>query len=133
MPKTIKGNAGRKPPEPSADHSDIDEWRRHLMPDLQPIVRRLDELIQATVPDLDYAVNRKRAYYGLPELGWIIEIAAYAVSVNVLFLGGADFESPPPLGTTDRTRYIKVTSLEEAQRPELQKWIEQAGRTPGWT
>jgi hypothetical protein len=133
MPKTIKGNAGRKPPEPSADHSDIDEWRRHLMPDLQPIVKRLDELIQATVPDLDYAVSRKRAYYGLPELGWVIEIAAYDVSVNVLFLGGADFESPPPLGTTDRTRYIKVTSLEGAQRPELQKWIEQAGRTPGWT
>ena len=132
MPKAIKGNAGRKRPEPSADHSDIENWCRHLMPDLQPIVRRLDELIQATVPDLDYAVNRKRAYYGLPELGWIIEIAAYDVSVNVLFLGGAAFEPPAPLGTTDRTRYIKVTSLEEAQRPELQKWIEQAGRTPGW-
>jgi hypothetical protein len=132
VPKVIKGNAGRKPPEPSADHSDIEEWCRHLMPDLQPIVQELDELIRATVPDPDYAVNRKRGYYGLPGLGWIIEIAAYDVSVNVLFLGGADFESPPPLGTTDRTRYIKVTSLEEAQTPELQKWIEQAGRTPGW-
>ena len=103
------------------------------MPDLQPIVKRLDESIRKTVPGLDYAVKWKRAYYGLPELGWIIEIAAYDVSVNVVFLGGADFESPPPLGTTDRTRYIKVTSLEEAQRPELQKWIEQAGRMPGWT
>src|ERR1700761_9171527 len=133
MPKAIKGNAGRKPPEPSADHSDIEDWCRHLMPDLQPIVQRLDELIRATVSDLHYTVDRKRAYYGLPELGWIIEIAAYAVSVNVLFLGGADFESPPPLGTTDRTRYTKVTSLDEAQRPELQTWIEQAGCTPGWT
>ena len=103
------------------------------MPDLQPIVKRLDESIRETVPGLDYAVKWKRAYYGLPELGWIIEIAAYDVSVNVVFLGGADFESPPPLGTTDRTRYIKVTSLEEAQRPELPRWIEQAGRTPGWT
>jgi hypothetical protein len=132
MPKMIKGNAGRKAPEPSADHSDIEEWCRHLMPDLQPIVQRLDELIRATLPDLDYAVNRKRGYYGLPELGWIIEIAAYDVSINVLFLGGADFESPPPLGTADRTRYIKVTSLEEGQTPELEQWIEQAGRTPGW-
>jgi hypothetical protein len=103
------------------------------MPDLQPIVPRLDELIRSTVPGLDYAINRKRAYYGLSELGWIIEIAAYDVSVNILFLGGADFESPPPLGTADRTRYIKVTSLEETQRPELKRWIEQAGRTPGWT
>jgi hypothetical protein len=133
MPKVIKGNAGRKPPEPSANHSDIGDWCRRVMPDVQPIVKRLDTLIRATVPGLDYAVKWKRAYYGLPELGWIIELAAYAVSVNVVFLGGADFESPPPLGTTDRTRYIKVTSLEEAQRPELRRWIEQAGRTPGWT
>jgi hypothetical protein len=103
------------------------------MPDLQPIVKKLDESIRAGVPGLDFAVKWKRAYYGLPALGWIIEIAAYDVSVNVVFLGGADFESPPPLGTTDRTRYVKVTSLEEAQRPEVQRWIEQAGRTKGWT
>jgi hypothetical protein len=102
------------------------------MPDLQPIVARLDELIRTTVVGLDYAVKWKRAFYGRPELGWIIEIAAYDVSVNVVFLGGADFESPPPLGTADRTRYIKVTSLEDAQRPELKKWIKEAGRTPGW-
>ena len=114
------------------NHSDIDEWCRRLMPNLKPIVTRLDESIRATVPELDYTVNRKRAYYGLPGLGWIIKIAAYDVSVNVLFLGGADFGSPPPLGTADRTRYIKVTSLEDVQRRELQKWIEEAGRTPGW-
>jgi hypothetical protein len=29
-------------------------------------------------------------------------MAAYDVSVNVVFMGGVDFESPPPLGTTDR-------------------------------
>jgi hypothetical protein len=133
MPKAIKGNAGRRPPEAAADHSDIDDWCRSLMPYLQPIVKRLDDSIRATVPGLDYAVKWKRAYYGLPELGWIIELAAYDVSVNIVFLGGADFEPPPPLGTTDRTRYIKVTSLEEAQRPELLRWIEQAGHTPGWT
>jgi hypothetical protein len=133
MPKAIKGNARRKPPEPSANHSDIDDWFRRQMPHLQPIVERLDELIRATIPGLSFAVQGKRPYYGLPELGWVIELAAYDVSVNVVFLGGADFDSPPPLGTTDRTRYIKVTSLEEAQRPELQKWIEQAGRTSGWT
>ena len=133
MPKVIKGNAGRTPPEPSANHSDLDDWGLRLMPDLQPIVKQLDKSIRATVPGLHYAVKWKRAYYGLPELGWIIEIAAYDVSVNVVFLGGADFESRPPLGTTDRTRYVKVTSLEEAERPELKKWIEQAGRTPGWT
>ena len=77
-------------------------------------------------------VSRKRGYYGLSELGWLIELAPYDVSVNVVFLGGADFEPPPALGTAGRSRYVKVTSLEEGQRPELHEWIERAGRTPGW-
>jgi hypothetical protein len=52
--------------------------------------------------------------------------------VNVVFFGGAEFEAPPPLGTTERTRYVKVTTQEEVQGPEMHKWIEQAGRVPGW-
>jgi hypothetical protein len=132
MPKEIKGTAGRKPPEPSAGHSDIDDWLRRQMPRLQPIVKALDESIRATIPGLHYAVKWKRPYYGLPELGWILELAAYDVSVNVVFLGGADFDSPPPLGTTGRTRYLKVTTLEEALGLEVHTWIREATRTPGW-
>jgi hypothetical protein len=80
--------------EPSAGHSDIDEWFRRQMPHLQPIVQGLDESIRATIPGLHYAVKWKRPCYGLPERGWIIELAAYDVSVNVVFLGGADFDFP---------------------------------------
>jgi hypothetical protein len=132
MPKEIKGNAGRKPPEPSPNHDDIDEWLRRQMPELQNIVKRLDKVIRTALPDLYYAVNRKRAYYGLSKFGWVIEVVAYDVSVNVVFLGGADFDPPPPLGTTDRTRYLKVMTLEDTARPELHSWINQAGHTIGW-
>jgi hypothetical protein len=132
MPKQNKGNASRQPPAPSSSHADIEDWFERQVPHLQPIVRHLDKTIRATVHDLHYAVKWKRPYYGLADLGWIIELAAYDVSVNVVFFGGADFDPPPPLGTTDRTRYIKVATLEEAQRPELHNWIEQAGRTRGW-
>ena len=62
----------------------------------------------------------------------MIEIAAYAVSVNVVFLRGADFEVPLPLRATDRARYVKVATLEDLERPELHRWLEQACRTPGW-
>jgi hypothetical protein len=132
MPKSIKGNAGRKPPEPSSDHSDIEEWFGRIMPQLQPIVRALDESIRTLIPGVHYAVKWKRAHYGLPGLGWLIEIAPYDVSVNVVFYGGAEFDPPPPLGTTDRTRYVKVTAQGDVHRPELREWIAQAGRTPGW-
>src|SRR4029450_9908706 len=100
------------------------------MPRLRPIVESLDELIRETIPGLQYAIKWKRAYYGLPELGWIIEMVAYDVSVNVVFLGGADFRSPPQLGSR-RSRYVKVKTLEEAQGSEMKKWIEQAGRVAG--
>ncbi|WP_432490513.1 DUF1801 domain-containing protein, partial [Flavonifractor plautii] len=83
------------------------------MPDLQPIVESLDELIRNTVAGLQYAIKWKKAYYGVPDQGWIIEVVAYDVSVNVVFHGGADFDSPPPLGDSDRSRYVKVTTLDE--------------------
>jgi hypothetical protein len=132
LAKSRKPTATRKPPVPSDSHADIEDWIRRVMPDLHPIVERLDESIRETIPGVRYAIKWKNAYYGLPDLGWIIEIVAYDVSVNVVFFGGADFDSPPPLGTTDRSRYVKLTTLEDAQRPEIQKWIEQAGRVPGW-
>jgi len=102
------------------------------MPDLSPLVVHLDKQIRRAHPGLHYAVKWKKAYYGLPGLGWIIELVAYDVSVNVVFLGGADFDSPPPLGDTGRSRYVKLKTLEEAKGPELREWIEQAGSVPGW-
>jgi hypothetical protein len=127
-----KPNTTRKPPEPSDSHGEIDEWLRRVMPDLNPIVTRVDEMIRESIDGLQFAIKWKKAYYGLPDLGWVIEMVAYDVSVNIVFLGGADFDSPPPLGDTDRSRYVKVTTLEEAQAPEIQGWIEEAGRVAGW-
>jgi hypothetical protein len=133
MEKARKPLSNRKPPLPTESHAEIDDWIQRVMPDLHPIVERLDATIRETIPGLRYAVKWKNAYYGLPELGWIIEMVAYDVSVNVVFFGGAEFDPPPSLGSTDRSRYVKVKTLEEAEGPEMHGWIEQAGRTPGWT
>ena len=132
MGKVRKADAARKPPEPSDSHAEIDHWIRRVMPDLHPIVETLDATIRDTIPGLRYAVKWKKAYYGLPDLGWIIEMVAYDVSVNVVFFGGAEFDPSPPLGTTGRTRYVKVKTLDEAKGSQLRKWIGQAARVPGW-
>ena len=129
--KGRKGMSARKPPTPSESHAEIDDWMRRVMPDLHPIVTRLDDLIRKTLPDLQYAVKWKKAYYGLPDRGWIIELVAYDVSVNVVFPGGVQFDPPPPLG--EGSRYVKLASAEDADTPELRKWIKQAGAVPGWT
>ena len=127
-----KASSTRKPPEPSESHADIDDWMRRVMPDLNPIVTRLDELVRETHSELQFAVKWKKAYYGLPDVGWMMEMVAYDVSVNVVFFGGADFDPPPPLGDADRSRYIKLKTMDEVEQPELKSWMEQAGRFPGW-
>ena len=131
--KKAKGaGTARKPPEPSASHAEIEDWIRSVMPDLHPIVRRLDELIREAIPELQYAIKWKKAYYGLPEVGRINEMGAYDDSMNVVFLGGAEFDSPPPVGSIGRSRYVKLTTLDEAESPEMRRWIEEAARVRGW-
>jgi hypothetical protein len=109
MAKAPKPDAARKPPVPSESRAEIEDRIGRVMPDLHPIVQGFDALICETIPGLQFAVKWKKAYYGSPELGWIIEMVAYDVSVNVVFLASAEFDSPPPLGTTGRTRYVKVS------------------------
>lgn len=133
MDKARRGQSTRKPPEPSESHDVIDAWMRSQMPDLQPIVTRLDGLIRDTLSDLHYAVKWKKAYYGVPGRGWVIEMVAYDVSVNIVFLGGADFDSPPPLGDSDRSRYVKVKSWDEVDQDQMRGWVLEAGRVAGWS
>ncbi len=131
--KTLKPLSAKKPPVPTESHAELDEMiRRKVVPDMQPLVKRLDELIRETVPGLHYAVKWGKAYYGLPARGWIIEMAPYQVSVNIVFFGGAGFDPPPPLGSVGRSRYVKLGSLEESQRPMINRWIIQASRLDGW-
>ena len=131
MEKARKPLTTRKPPVASESHAEIEDWMRRVMPDLHPIVERLDHSIRETISGLRYAVKWKNAYYGLPGLGWIIEMVAYDVSVNLVFHGGGKFDPPPPLGE-GASRYIKIREADEVDTPEMKDWIEQAAKTPGW-
>ena len=120
----------KKPPEPSSSHAEIAEWMGRQMPDLQPIVKRLDKVIRQAIDGPRYAIKWQKAYYGSSDLGWIIEMVAYDISVNLVFLGGANFDDPPPDGT-GTSRYVKLRSVEEAEAREVHEWIEEAARTRG--
>ena len=81
--KTAGSSTAQRPPVPTDSHAEIEDWMiQSVMPRLHPIVQRLDELIRETIPGLQYAIKWKKAYYGLPELGWMIELVAYDVSVR---------------------------------------------------
>ena len=130
MARKPKPKGTRKPPEPADGHGVIQDWMADTRPALRPIVECVDGLIRKAIPGLQYAIKWQKAYYGTPERGWIIEVVAYHVSVNVVFFGGAKLDPPPPLG--EGSRYIKVRSVEEADTAEMRKWIAQARDAPGW-
>lgn len=126
-------SSSRKPPEPTDSHAEIEDWMGRAMPDLQPLLVRIDELLREELPSPQYALKWKKAYYGVPDQGWVVEVVAYDVSVNVVFHGGADFDSPPPLGDSDRSRYLKLRSLDELDEDQLRAWIRNAATVPGWS
>jgi hypothetical protein len=127
-----KANSSRKPPEPSEDHSLIQAWMGGVMPNVGPMVRFLDTVITGALEDPRFAVKWSKAHYGTPESGWVLELVAYQVSVNIVFFGGVDLDPVPPLGDSGRSRYIKLRSMEEAQDPQIAEWVGQATRFPGW-
>ena len=132
MKTPAKSSSGttKKPPEPQS-HAEIEGWIHRQMPDLQPILKRIDARIRKAIPDLQYSVKWQKPYYGLAERGWIIEVASYDVSVNIVFLQGSNFDDPPPDGTGS-SRYVKIRSVEEANAPEIGDWIEEAAQHQGW-
>lgn len=96
MPKAPAKKPTRRPPEPVDDHAVIADWMEQAMPALQPILAYLDRTIRDAIPGLEYGVKWKKAYYGLPGKGWLMEMVAYDVSVNLVFFAGAKFDPAPP-------------------------------------
>jgi hypothetical protein len=50
----------------------------------------------------------------------------------IIFLNGVDLKPSPPLGSDDRTRYIKIYSLIELKKSKVLEWIKQAAIVKGW-
>ena len=133
MEKQRKPLSTKKPPTPSWEHDIItNRMNNETMPAMQALAKQVDELIIRKIPNLHFSIKWGKAFYGTPELGWLIEVGAFAKSMNIVFLNGTSFQRQPPLGTDDQTRYIKVTSLDEINDPTVLDFIEQAGKTEGW-
>lgn len=128
--KNIKPLSTKKPPTPTENHELIEDWIANAKPALNPVVSKLDKLILRKLKDPRYAIKWGKAYYGSPQFGWCIELVAYDVSVNVVFLNGCQLDKPPELG--DETRYVKIRHLDEVQSAHFLKWIKQSCHLPGW-
>lgn len=128
--KEQKPLSSKKPPKPNVNHQIIEEWIANAKPALNPIVSELDNLILQELNNPRFAIKWGKAYYGSGQFGWCIELVAYDVSVNIVFLNGSHLNDPPELG--DETRYVKIRDLDKAKSDQVLEWIRQSCQMPGW-
>ena len=93
--------------------------------------RRLDALIERTVPDVRKAVKWNSPFYGVGGEGWFMSFHVYTRFVKVTFFRGTSLQDGPRGGKGRDARWINVheDDLDEAQ---MAKWIKQAAVIPGW-
>ncbi|WP_114952432.1 DUF1801 domain-containing protein [Sphingosinicella terrae] len=95
--------------------------------------RRLDTLVERTVPGVRKAVKWNSPFYGVEGQGWFLAVHAFNRYLKLTFFRGAQLDPLPPVGSKDpNTRYVHIEEDEAVDEAQLADWIEQAAKIPGW-
>jgi hypothetical protein len=100
----------------------------------QDLGRRLDALIERTVPDVQKAMRWNNPLYGVEGEGYFLSYRCFTRYVKVTFFQGASLEPLPPVAFKDPdARAIDIHEDDELDEAQMASWIEQAAELPGWT
>ena len=94
--------------------------------------RRLDALIERSVPGVRKAVKWNSPFYGAPDReGWFLSFHVFTNYVKVTFFRGTALSPLPPA----RSRHAEVRYLDiregELDEAQLADWVRQASALPG--
>lgn len=102
-------------------------WKRDLG-------RRLDALVERTVPGVQKAMRWNNPLYGVAGQGYFLSYRCFTRYVKVTFFRGASLEPLPPVAFKDpEARAIDIHEDDELDEEQLASWIAQAAELPGWT
>ncbi|SKB72381.1 DUF1801 domain-containing protein [Sphingopyxis flava] len=95
--------------------------------------KRLDALIEKTVPDVKKAVRWNSPFYGIEGKGWFLSFHCFTRYIKVTFFKGAALRPLPPVGSKDPdARYFHIHEDEEIDEVQVESWLKQAAAIPGW-
>jgi hypothetical protein len=96
--------------------------------------RRLDALIERTVPGVRKAVKWNSPFYGVEGQGWFLSYHCFTKYVKVTFFRGASLHPLPPGASKDKdTRYLDIREDDRFDEELVASWVRQASGLPGWT
>ncbi|MGR4068644.1 DUF1801 domain-containing protein [Halomonas sp. LR3S48] len=129
-PKLLSGG---NPQIPKADGNAPVQAYIAAMPEWkQDVGRRLDALIERTVPNVRKAVRWNSPFYGIEGEGWFLTFHCFTKYIKVAFLNGASLEPLPPIASKDpNTRYLHIHQDEQIDEEQVAEWIRQASNLPG--
>jgi hypothetical protein len=94
--------------------------------------RRLDALIERTVPGVRKAVKWNLPFYGVADDGWFLNFHCFTKYIKVAFFRGKSLR-PPPAGESrhKEVRYLDIHEDEEFDEARFADWVKQASKLPG--
>jgi hypothetical protein len=92
--------------------------------------RRLDALIERTVPGVHKAVKWNSPLYGFEGDGWFLGIHCFADYVKLAFFRGTLLNPVPPVASkSNDTRYFHIREGDDFEE-QLAAWVKQASQLP---
>lgn len=94
--------------------------------------RRLDAIIQRTVPKVYKAVKWNSPFYGLEGQGWFTAYHCFNKYVKVTFFRGLSLNPVPPGASKSQdTRYLDIYEDKPFDEVQFADWVKQASLLPG--
>jgi hypothetical protein len=100
-------------------------WKRE-------VGRRLDELVERTVPGVQKAVKWNSPFYGVEKDLWFLSYHCFTNSVKVAFFRGTSLR-PMPAGKSKHAevRYLDIAQDGDFDAAQFVDWVKQASKLPG--
>ena len=131
--KGVKLLSGGNPQIPKADGDAPVQAYIAAMPGWKREVgRRLDGIVERTVPGVRKAVRWNTPFYGVEGQGWFLAFHCFAKYIKVTFFRGTSLRPVPPVESRVKdTRYFHIHQNEKLDEELLVSWIRQASKLPG--
>ncbi|WP_332771607.1 DUF1801 domain-containing protein [Phenylobacterium sp.] len=93
--------------------------------------RRLDALIERTVPGVLKAVKWNSPFYGVEGDGWFLSLHCFTKYIKVAFFRGASLHPIPPVESKSQdTRYVHIHEHDQLDEAQFADWVKQASQLP---
>ena len=94
--------------------------------------RRLDALIERTVPGVRKAVKWNSPFYGIEDQVWFLSYHCFTKYVKVTFFRGRSLRPlPPGESKHQEVRYLDIREDDQFDEAQFVSWTKQASQLPG--